>query len=134
MSSLEQTIAKRVLPPSVLSAMQVSVQSNPLDKVPEQWAELLGLLKTQGFEAEVMTKINIKPVNLPEKEETCPNRLVVRNIIQKQSSVLSQKLREDFSLRPDECIDFTLLSGSLAEFFDEDEDSSDVVKSSRRTF
>lgn len=82
MSTLEEQIAKKALPVSVLQSPTLPLNGSEI--VTEKWAELLGFLKNQGFEAEVMTKINIKPTITPQKDEVFQNKLVVKNILLKK--------------------------------------------------
>jgi hypothetical protein len=104
------------------------------DQVQKQWANIIRFLNENGCEAEIMTKIKIKPAEDTKKNKG-RNKAVVQNILLKRSKIFSQKLRDDFMLgKITDSDDFKQLSGSLAEFFDSDEDSVDIVKMSRREF
>jgi hypothetical protein len=107
------------------------------EKTAEMWGDLLNFLKSKGFEAEVKTQFKIKPVATDSTSKLGmigKNRSVIQNILWKQSHILSQKLREDFSLgkTTDKRIDLSLLDGSLSEYAKEKEDSVELVKSTRK--
>jgi hypothetical protein len=111
-------------------------QTEQPDQVPQQWVKIISFLKEQGCEAEVMTRIKIKPAEDTNIGKSNKNKAVIQNILLKRSKILSQMLRDDFSLgnidEINENFDISQLSGSLAEFFDSDESSVDILKMSRR--
>jgi hypothetical protein len=61
---------------------------------------------------------------------------LVQTILRKHSRNLSVKLRKDFSLGEitSERIDLSLLDGLLSEYADEEEDSVELIKSTRKRF
>jgi len=111
-------------------------------EIPESWGDLLKLmrfLQEKGMMAEITTRFEIKPM-LHEKTEQMESnerrKKLVQTILRKHSRNLSVKLRKDFSLGEitSERIDLSLLDGLLSEYADEEEDSVELIKSTRKRF
>lgn len=105
------------------------------ENIQEKWAVLLNFLKAQGFEAEVKTQINIKPPKPVSNDKKCKNKAILHKILLRRSSIISQKLRNDFSLgEVGKETEFSGLNCSLSDLANENEDSVDIIKSSRSNF
>lgn len=107
------------------------------EEILESWGQFLEFLQRKGMMAEFTTRFEIKPMSMERKEQVEPKerkKTLVQNILLKRSHDLSLKLRKDFSLGEiaDENVDLSLLDGLLSEYADEEEDSVELIRSTRR--
>jgi len=123
----------------LVASKNVLEPKSEIQEILESWGNLLSFLRAQGMMAEITTQYKIKPIPKERKEiigSSDRRRTLVQNILRKHSHTLSLELRKDFSLGEitEEKIDLSLLDSSLSEYADEEEDSVELVKSTRRRF
>jgi hypothetical protein len=102
---------------------QLFEKKSEREQLPEKWAELLAFLRDSGFMAEITTQLQIRPIVKENSAEQpfSAKKLIIRNMITRQSMTLSKKLRDEYSLPEitDERVDLSLLDGSLSKYSDE---------------